>query len=96
MAELPITSRRLVSTPASPAGHDAYSWRVEIGDVEVLVVELSGAEAVETGMGTEEIHERMPAALQRWAARRLRSDVPVVDQVGGWNSPIMLLAEHFR
>jgi hypothetical protein len=47
-------------------------------------------------MGTQELHEHAPAALQRWAVGKLDNHLPVLDQVGGWDAPIILSAHHFR
>jgi len=44
-----------------------------------LIVDLSGSAAIETELGTAGLHKRLPAALQQYAAGKLRADRPVLD-----------------
>jgi hypothetical protein len=86
MAELPeIQSYILESHP--DARTDAYRWRVWFEDGDPLWVELSGPEANETELGLPELHERLPDALQRYAA---------LEQTAAWDGPVELAADHFR
>lgn len=94
MAELPIRFHNL--QPAN--GRDGIRWHVgleEEGEEALLVVDLAESQAVKTQLSRTELHERLPGALQRFAVGELRNDLPVLDQVSAWNSPIVLLAEHF-
>jgi hypothetical protein len=94
---LPITYHNLKSEPESgPSDHDGYRWHVGLDDVVLLIVDLSGSQAIETELGRTELNARLPTALQRYASGRLRADLPVLDQVAGWDSPVVLAAEHFR
>jgi hypothetical protein len=86
---------KLVSKPAGPPGRDGYQWRVGLEEDVLLVVELSGTAGIETQLGTTGLNERLPAAFQRYAAGRLRSDQPVLDQVLAWDSPVALRADDF-
>lgn len=92
MAELPITSHNRQRAP----GLDGHRWHVNIADTQQLVVEISESTQTQTGLSTGQLHEQLPAALQRWAEGRLRNDLPVLDQVAGWDSPIVLRPEHLE
>ena len=101
MAELPIAYHVLKATPdsAGTGGRDGYRWHVGIGDDDgetILVVDLSATAAVETQLGRNALNERLPVALQRYATGLLRNDADVLEQVGLWNSPIVLRADHFE
>lgn len=100
MSELPIHHHKLIGSPESPGDHDGYRWNVGLEEegaaVERLVVDLGGSAAIETGLSGTDLHARLPRALQRYAAGKLRNDQPVLEQVAGWNSPIVLMAEHFH
>jgi hypothetical protein len=100
MAELPIHHHKRIGTPEGPGDHDGYRWNVGLEEeghaVTLLVVDIGGSAAIETGLSRTELDDRLPDALQRYAAGRLRNDQPVLEQVAGWNSPIVLMAEHFR
>jgi hypothetical protein len=101
MAELPIKFHTLKSTPdsAGTGGRDGYRWHVGLGDDDgemLLVVDLSDSQAVQTGLGRGALHDRLPRALQRYAGGVLQNDLPVLDQIGTWNSPIVLKADHFE
>jgi hypothetical protein len=101
MSELPITFHNLKSTPGSPGtgGLDAYRWHVglkENGDEDYVVVDLSASAAIETGLSRSELNARLPEALQRYAAGRLRNDQSVLGQVLSWSGPIVLRPEHFQ
>jgi hypothetical protein len=94
MAELPaIQSYILESHPDSRT--DAYRWRVWLEESVPLWVELSGPEANATQLDLPELHERLPDALRRYAQSRLRGDLPVLEQVAGWDGPVALAPEHF-
>jgi hypothetical protein len=94
MAELPaIESYILESHPDGRT--DAYRWRVWLEESVPLRVELSGPKANATQLGLPELHERLPNALRAYASARLRSDLPVVEQVAGWDGPVELAPEHF-
>lgn len=101
MAELPIKFHTLKSIPESAGtdGRDGYRWHVGIGDDDgemLLVVDVSDSQAVQTGLSRSALHEQLPGALQRYAGGVLRNDAPVLDQVGMWNGPIVLRADHFE
>jgi hypothetical protein len=101
MAELPIKFCKLTASPdMGPGNRDGFRWNVgleEDGQVRVvLVVDLSGSGAVETGLGSAEINRRFPRALQRYAAGQLTNDRPVLDQVVLWSEPILLTPDKFE
>ena len=60
-----------------------------------LTVDLSDTQATISGLLETELDKRLATALQRQADGRLRGDLPVIDQVLGWKSPVTLRAEHF-
>ena len=94
MAELPISFTRRQHVP----GLDAIRWHVGLdgdGDETMLVVDLSETAGIQIGLSNSELDARVPDALQRLASGRLRNDLPVLDQVAGWNSPVVLRPEHF-
>jgi hypothetical protein len=94
MAELPaIESYILESHPDSRT--DAYRWRVWLEESVPLRVELSGPKANATQLALQELHERLPNALRAYASARLRGDLPVLEQVAGWDGPVELAPEHF-
>src|SRR4051794_3999597 len=96
MAELPIVGHRIEWAPGRSPGVDGYRWRVDVDGWGVLLVDVAGSEAVRTGMAAHELDRELPAALQRYAAARLDRKSPVLDQLGRWDAPVVLLAEHFR
>ncbi len=96
MPELPIVDHRTEWTPGRSPGVDGYRWRVEVDGWGVLLVDVSGAEAVRTGMAAHELDRELPTALQRYAAAKLDRSAPVLDQLSRWDSPVVLFAEHFR
>jgi hypothetical protein len=63
--------------------------------LQLLVVDLSDSQAVETGLGVSGLHEAFPRALQRFAGATLKDGEPVLPQVARWNSPVVLQSEHF-
>jgi hypothetical protein len=77
-------------------GRDGLRWHVGLEGDELLVVDLPESQAVETGLSTTELDDRLPSALQRFARGRLRNDEPVLDQVSWWTRPLVLAAEHFE
>jgi multidrug efflux pump subunit AcrB len=94
MAELPITYSKRQHTP----GLDGTRWHVGLdfdGDQAQLVVEVSRTAAKQTGLSASELDARLEDALQRYAAETLANDRRVLDQVVGWNSPIVLRPEDF-
>jgi hypothetical protein len=96
MAELPIKTYKLLSSPElGPGSLDGYRWRVWLEEDVPLMVDLSRTQAVVAGLSRGQLEEGLPAALQRLASERLRNDLPVLDQVLGWNSPVVLKAHHF-
>jgi hypothetical protein len=96
VAALPIVGHTIEWAPGRSPGVVGYRWRVEVDGWGVLLVDVSGSEAVRTGMATHELDQELPTALQRYAAARLDSSVAVLDQLGRWDSPVVLFAEHFR
>ncbi len=91
MAELPIRTHKRIDAP----GLDGLRWRVWLEDDVPLIVDVPESQQVIAGLSAAQLHERLPAALQRYASGRLLHDVPVIDQVLDWGSPIVLQAEHF-
>ena len=91
MAELPIKTHKRVDAP----GLDGSRWRVWLEEDVPLIADLSESQQVIAGLSAAQLHERLPAALQRYASGRLSNDVPVINQVLDWDSPIVLQAEHF-
>jgi len=92
--QLPIRAYKRVEAP----GLDGLRWRVWLSanDNHVpLIVDLCGTQATISGLPETELDSRLAAALQRLAEGRLRGDLPVIDQVLRWNSPVILRAEHF-
>jgi hypothetical protein len=72
MPELRVTSVKQLHDPEGPPGIDGYQWRVTLVDTdeaheEQILVDLSGSAAVTTNLGTTELRERVPAALQKYA-----------------------------
>ena len=96
MAELPIVDHGMEWAPGRSPGVDGYRWRVEVDGWGILLVDVSSSEAIRTGMATHELDRELPTALQRYAAARLDKHVAVLDQLGRWDSPVVLFAEHFR
>ncbi len=95
MAELPIQTHKLESTPEQSA-RDSYTWRVWLDGQRAALGPPQRLRSHRDGSSAHQLHERLPQALQRYAQGRLRNDLPVLDQVLGWNVPITLHAEHFR
>ena len=98
MASLPILAHRTEWTPVPgrPPASRGARWRVEVEGWGVLLVDLARDEALSAGMAPAELDDLLPTALQRYAAVKLDDRVPVLDQLGRWESPIELRAEHFR
>jgi hypothetical protein len=94
VAELPAIETYILES--HPDGRtDAYRWRVWLEESVPLWVELSGPRANETHLALPELHQRLPDALRRYASGRLRPDLPVLEQVAGWDGPVELAPEHF-
>jgi hypothetical protein len=95
MAELPITFPNLQRTP----GLDGFRWRVGVAvedDEAMIVVEVSDTTAVTVGLSRSELQEQLPRALQSYSASRLRNDLPVMEQVVAWDSPVVLRPDHLE
>lgn len=94
MAELPAIETYILES--HPDGrNDAYRWRVWLEESVPLWVELSGPGANATQLDLPALHEGLPDALRRYAQARLRGDLPVLEQVAGWDGPVALAPEHF-
>ncbi len=89
---------KLVHRPGG--AEDSYRWRAHIEEggatVDYIVVDLADTQAVATGLAASDIEASVEDALQVYSRGRLRNDVPVLDQVAGWNGPVVLMATHFR
>lgn len=96
MSELPITKIARKSTPNGAPGRDGYRWSVALDHVVLINVDLSATDAVATGLGATELNDRVEEAIQRLARGRRRNDLDPMEQVGGWDGPVMLRAEHFE
>ncbi len=82
---VPIVGHR--RAPGSP-GDGTHRWQVELQDARVIDVELPGEERASLELSDDELHDLLPAALDRHA-EAAEHDVM-------WDAPVRLFADHFR
>ena len=94
MASLTVT---VVERRTPFAGIDGYPFRVEVADdgaAAALEVQVSASQSIVAGFGDEgPSAEWVAEIVRRVGNRRLRNDLPVIEQVRGWPSPLVLTAD---
>ena len=93
MTQLQIVGHELVRTPQN--GYDGWCYKVQIsegGKSETIRVTLSETQRTIAGLA-EAPWEWIAERLQRRASARLSNYDTILDQVRGWEVPVVLFAD---